>query len=214
MCKFIRGMVLLMLVLITSCSSIGGLFSNDPCEGEGCDSAGQRDNSNTTQEWYCYGKNDGGEWQCENKRDRGKIVAIAPDNPVPAQAQPVSPTQPDVVRPAEIIAASSAITQSVNPAVGSERILQQPEDFYAVQLVAMEDEASVLSYASQNEISDPLYARISSQGKDWFVLLLGLYAEKSAATEANEVWMQTRNLKIKPWIRKLGPLQDAIRAAQ
>ena len=214
MCKLIRGMVLLMLVLISSCSSIGGLFSNDACEGEGCDSAGRRDNSDTRPEWYCYGKNDGGEWQCENEQDRGKIVAIAARNPVPAQAPSVGPTQLDAVRPEPLIAASSGITQPVTAPVGSEQILQQPEDFYAVQLVAMEDETSVLSYASQNEISDPLYARINSQGKDWFVLLLGLYADKIAATDANEAWMQTRNLKIKPWIRKLGPLQDAIRAAQ
>jgi septal ring-binding cell division protein DamX len=44
-------------------------------------------------------------------------------------------------------------------------------------------------------------------------LLLGIYPNKSAAEKAASDWIAAKNLKVKPWIRPLGPLQDAIREA-
>ena len=98
-------------------------------------------------------------------------------------------------------------------ATGSEEILSLPGDYFTVQLMAMKNEQKVLDYASDNGIENPLYVRILSQDVNWYVLLLGTYADQSAANDAKTDWAETRVLDVEPWTRRLSPLQDAIRLA-
>ena len=94
------------------------------------------------------------------------------------------------------------------------QILTAPRDYYAVQLLALKRESDLLEYASLNGISEPFYMPIASGGSNWFVLLLGVYADKQSAETAMADWEKTKTLKIRPWVRQLGQLQDAMRAAQ
>ena len=94
------------------------------------------------------------------------------------------------------------------------QLLDAPRNYYAVQLLALKRESDLLEYASINGISEPLYMPIASGGTNWFVLLLGVYADKQSAETAMADWEKTKTLKIRPWIRQLGQLQDAMRAAQ
>tara|TARA_B100000315_G_scaffold260784_1_gene325201 strand:+ start:16024 stop:16575 length:552 start_codon:yes stop_codon:yes gene_type:complete len=96
---------------------------------------------------------------------------------------------------------------------GATSILQQPAGFYTVQLIALQDESKILAYARDNGLKYPLYAQIHSQGRTLYVLLLGLYPDRLLAARAKDEWAAARHLSAKPWIRELGPLQDAIRLA-
>jgi septal ring-binding cell division protein DamX len=96
---------------------------------------------------------------------------------------------------------------------GATSILQQPYAFYTVQLIALQDENSVLQYAQDTGLKYPLYAQIQSKGRTMYVLLLGCYPDRLSAVHAKEDWSRSKNLSVRPWVRQVGPLQDAIRLA-
>lgn len=106
---------------------------------------------------------------------------------------------------------SSAGNAQVNQ--GATSILQQPAGFYAVQLIALQSERKILNYARDNGLKYPLYAQIQSQGRTFYVLLLGCYPDRLSAARAKDEWSSTKKVTSKPWIRDLGSLQDAIRLA-
>jgi tetratricopeptide (TPR) repeat protein len=108
-----------------------------------------------------------------------------------------------------------AVEQDTQPATvtigqGAEYILQQPPDYYAVQLVALQDEDKTLQYAADKGLDSPLYLRIFSKGVNWYVLLLGIYPDNSSAEIAVEEWNESGKPPIKTWIRQLGALQKMI----
>jgi tetratricopeptide (TPR) repeat protein len=89
-------------------------------------------------------------------------------------------------------------------------ILRQPSGFYAVQLLAGQDQSKMLDYARDIGLQDPLYTQIQSKGQLSNVLLLGVYPDARSAFQARKEFASTRDLSVKPWIRELGPLKDAI----
>ncbi len=201
------------LILISSLSGCGlydRFIKSDECEDGSCDTPALLDNTNTQQEWFCYGEQEGGNWDCGNERDAMKISKIMPKQTQSESSNvrigdPVETTLTETVEPPVVKSAATSAAKNMNAA-----ILEQPADHYAVQLIAMKDEARVLAYAGLNGILEPLYARIRSQDTDWYVLILGTYPDKASAEAAMEAWSTAKTLKVKPWIRQLGPLQDAI----
>jgi septal ring-binding cell division protein DamX len=146
---------------------------------------------------------------------------------VPSENQPVAPPTPIEVllqqTPLTMLQATGtreinaikdpAESTEMSSATGSDEVLSLPGDYFTVQLIAMKNEQKVLEYATDNGIENPLYVRILSQDINWYVLLLGTYADQSAANDAKADWEETRVLEVKPWTRRLSPLQDAIRLA-
>ncbi|MBT3709377.1 MAG: hypothetical protein HOG19_08035 [Gammaproteobacteria bacterium] len=108
---------------------------------------------------------------------------------------------------------TEAATLESAPPEQNNSLLEQPADYYTIQLIALPQQSEVMEYAETNGITAPLTALINSQGTPWHVLLLGIYPNKSAAEKAASDWIAAKNLKVQPWIRPLGPLQDAIREA-
>ncbi len=102
---------------------------------------------------------------------------------------------------------------TANTVAGTRQVLENPEDYYAVQLIALREQEGVLQYARRNGMSDPLYMRISNGGDHWYILLLGIYPDRAAARSAAEAWTRDRPVEVKPWVRRLGPLQKAARTA-
>jgi septal ring-binding cell division protein DamX len=230
------GTILMTIMFLSSCSWFGGTFGKDDAD---CP-AGACDDPNTTEQtgteaWYCYGVEKDRSWDCGRNEQPEKITSIDPSAARKAPPPILPPAANEVADIKESESAAEAtstvpatpitlpITQpvesvSVVSPSGSEQggkyILEQPADSYTVQLIAMQEEGSVLTYASHNGIDAPLYARIESKDADWFVLLLGTYTNRQSAEEAKDSWESTRTLKIRPWVRNLGPLQDAIRLAQ
>lgn len=108
----------------------------------------------------------------------------------------------------------SSLPSSHEANQGASSILQQPAGFYAVQLVALQHEYKILKYARAKGLKYPLYAQIQSRGRISYVLLLGVYPDRLSATRAMDEWIGIGNLSVTPWIRQLGPLQDAMAAAE
>ena len=222
MFKLRHGMLLTLVILTTGCANLknplnwGGLFGKKACEGESCEQTNLLDQTNANQEWYCYGKKDGSDWECENSRDPSKIVSVTPrQRSAATESARAARSEQAFVEPVASQAAAME-TKPLRPRAlsGEERILNQPNNFYAVQLLALQEQAGVLKYANRNGLADPLFAKINSQGTDWYVLLLGIYSDRSSAVRAKTEWERAKTLKVKPWIRQLGPLQNAIEAAR
>ena len=239
--KLIYAIILFMLVLTTGCSTFDtplfDLLSKKGCKGGNCQQVDILDNTNADQEWYCYGEQGTTDWQCENKRDPSKIVAVVPKTTQPTSPGLPQPSEPAFIAPIPTQAVASGSNRRpggarpVNPrqistkqaasrqtapwqATANQKILAQPAGFFAVQLIALQDKTRIISFAQQHGLLNPTYARINSKGKIWYTLLLGIYPDRSSAVQAKQAWENSRNVAVKPWVRPLGALQDAIRATR
>jgi hypothetical protein len=202
------GIAALLLLCLSSCSIFGKKSDGDVCADGACDQTLGDNKTQIPRSWYCYGVQEDRSWDCSKEPRPEMITAV-----VPIRTKGVAiPTSIDVLlqrnAPAVQQAAESTKTSS---ATGSEEILSLPGDYFTVQLMAMKNEQKVLEYASDNGIENPLYVRILSQDINWYVLLLGAYPDQSAADNARAAWEEARDLEVKPWTRRLSPLQDAIR---
>ena len=218
--KLKHYVLVICLISSSGCAYTAGLLFNneEDCKGAACNDTGLTQYPTSGAQGYCYGNEDESDWLCDSEPDSSKIANGA-DKPTGADKKPAStPVQwsnPAPVWPAEPPRAQpTVITSSWRvSAVGRDSLMQQPRGSYTVQLAALREEEILLKYAKSNGISEPLYARISNQGSNWYVLLLGVYENRTAAIEAKESWVRSNNIDRKPWVRNLGLLQDAVRAA-
>ena len=212
----------LFLLCLSSCSIFGKKSNGDECTGEACDQATGDNEAQIPRSWYCYGVQEDRSWDCSKEPRPEMITAIVPsDNRPVALPKPIDVLLQQI--PLTMLQATGTsethtITETTessetSSAAGSDEILSLPGDYFTVQLMAMKNEAKVLEYATDNGIENPLYVRILSQDINWYVLLLGTYVDQSAANNAKADWEESRVLEVKPWTRRLSPLQDAIRLA-
>ena len=91
-------------------------------------------------------------------------------------------------------------------------ILDLPDDFFAVQLVAVSSKEALETYANTHQLSGMSAARVYANGQLYFVLLLGVYETRERAEQAIAS-LQGPLAELEPWIRSVGSLQDAMVAA-
>ncbi len=214
--EFNKCVLVLFLIPLSGCTYLGGFFnSKDECKGAACTGEALVEGKKSNLQWYCYGKEDASDWQCENSRDPSKIVAVVPKSrtsesryrkPAPVIQPESAPSVPKAPKLSNTVSSGSKVDNRKS-------LMDEPVDSFAVQLVASPEKEKVLEFAKSNDMDDPLYVRINHQGGNWYVLLLGIYTSRTDASEAKESWMKNRSVKTKPWIRELGPLQEAVRAA-
>ena len=88
-------------------------------------------------------------------------------------------------------------------------IIDLPDEFWAVQLVAVSSKEALEKYAEQNQLAGMSAARISDGTSFYYVLLLGIYETQEKAQKA--VASLTAPLaQHDPWIRSLASLQAAM----
>lgn len=191
-----RFIVILLLVLqISSCA---WFTRNNDCVGDNCDTPKLLKTKTTNKKWYCYGKSDSEHWDCVDKPAPEKITAI----------------NPQVEQPAPAPLAQAPTKQAVQPLYdGTQTILNEPKDHYTVQLIALTSKKGIEDYAMIHGVTSPMYVYIKDPNQPMYILLLGTYADQDKALDAKERWQRTHQLKEEPWVRKLGPLQDAINKA-
>jgi septal ring-binding cell division protein DamX len=91
----------------------------------------------------------------------------------------------------------------------SDDIFSYPKHYYAVQLMAVKDKRLILEFITKYQLGDPPYGALLSKGERWEVLLLGVYPDRATAEQA--IQRLPADFPIaQPWIRPLGPLQEAI----
>lgn len=91
-------------------------------------------------------------------------------------------------------------------------ILDLPPNYYAVQLVALSSKEALEAYAKKNNIRGMSAARVATGEKIFYILLLGIYENRSNAEQAIDSLTAPFNT-LGSWIRSVGSLQKAMLAA-
>lgn len=225
----------MIVTLITACASDQKVA---PCKGSQCKTTELLDNSASKQEWYCYGKENGGDWHCGNQSDKTKIVAIAPRKAAP-NARPVASSRPrldtltgtttetetipKLTIKTQSIKKKTTQTEKIDPdsspkvaraldalSLNSKPLIEAPKDYYTLQIIALLDEDKLLEYIEAKDIGEHIIANTLSQGSQWYVLLVGMYAGYSEAKNAQLAWSEKHPGQSTPWIRDIGSIQDAL----
>lgn len=147
------------------------------------------------------------------------------DTPIPPRepseeadpGPPGDPPLPDAPAPPPAAAAGSddAVPEHVRLAYRPPEpvaLTELPDDFYAVQLLAMSSKEGLETFVEQERLEGISAARVERDGKLFYVLLLGIYETEDLAQRA--VAALPRPLQgTRPWIRRLGSLQAAMHRA-
>lgn len=95
---------------------------------------------------------------------------------------------------------------------GPVSLLDLPEDFWAVQLVAVSTREALEAFALEHQLKGMSAAQVASDDDIYYVLLLGIYESFDNAQQAIVDLPPPFDVN-QPWIRQLGSLQTAMRAA-
>lgn len=95
--------------------------------------------------------------------------------------------------------------EPVDEPVVANSISETPASYFGIQIVASSTMDKMKAFAAEHGISDNLSTQITVDGKQWYVLLLGVYPtlEEAKAALAGIEGKFTTN----PWIRKISSLQ-------
>ena len=145
-------------------------------------------------DWFC-GAGADGQWECVQDQ---ALVA----NPDLRKEGPVSKDTP-----------ASALAPEEPARAEREPVLEWSARHYAVQLIALESEQAVNGLADGLAIAGLVRARVESGGRLFHVLLAGPYAERRDAVAAGTRLVR-RMPTLEPWVRSVGPLQEAVRRAK
>lgn len=83
-----------------------------------------------------------------------------------------------------------------------------PANYFTVQVVASSSMENLKFFARQHNLSDQWTARTNVNGKNWYVLLLGVYPTRGEAVSAL-AGVRSR-LDTTPWVRSMGSLQAVL----
>ena len=142
---------------------------------------------------------------------------IAPA-PAPPAADPVE--EPQIEAPAEPpttnaqIRNDQTLPKHVRLAYQPKQavsLMDLPDDFYAVQLIALSGKENLENFAKEQKIKGMSAAEVLSDDKLMYVLLLGIYETRALAEEASSDLGPPFE---SPWIRSMGSLKKAMSAAE
>ena len=195
----------------------------------GCSTTGQQTDiaGTTLRPWFCQSSDDNEEWDCvrsESLVRNPKTEAIKREQ---RQAQVVDaqisedsrsiPTKTDTEPPKTISPTSNSKSSELpvyfRLAYRTEEpvpLLDLPKSFWAVQLIALSNKDALEKYANASYLVGLSGARVASNGKLLYVLLLGVYESKELARQAVASLPNKEAMKPSPWIRSLDSLQKAM----
>ncbi len=90
------------------------------------------------------------------------------------------------------------------------RMLDLPPDFFAVQLLASSSKENLERFAAKSALRGLAAARIASNDKLLYILLLGIYPSRETAEQAAAAMPENVLEDVAPWVRSLGSLQRAM----
>ncbi|MFK7733845.1 MAG: SPOR domain-containing protein [Pseudomonadales bacterium] len=92
-------------------------------------------------------------------------------------------------------------------------VIDLPADMFAVQLIAVSTRKQVEAFVELHNLWDMTAVKVSKAGKPLYVLIPGVYKSRVDA-ESAVASLPVSVQQLKPWIRPLGGLQQAMRDAK
>ena len=131
-----------------------------------------------------------------------ELSAPEPSEPEPAEPPPLTTASPERNQEPAYAALAYRPDEPV-------RIIDLPEDFYAAQLLAVSTKAQIENFVIEQDLYNMSAARIEREGQILYVLLLGVYETKDRALSAVQQMPDAVRV-LKPWVRPIDGLQDAM----
>lgn len=110
--------------------------------------------------------------------------------------------------PIEVMEPEPVVVEEPVVMVSGGSLAQQPDEYFAVQVVASSTMKQLSTFASNNQISEQWVAETMVGGKTWYVLMLGVYPTRA---EAEQALSGVSSLYTRPWIRTVGSIKAVMR---
>ena len=176
--------------------------------------------------WFCQTTSDDEGWDCV--QDEALAANPKPDRlPQPRQPQSTAIEPPIPAPPPEPVAAETDSLRDQSPIVmdpelpphvalayrpeSAVSLLDLPDKFWAVQLLAVSSKAALEDYARKNNLRGMSAAEIVSGGSRFYILLLGIYETRERAERAVAGLPPPFD---DHWIRSLGSLKQGMLEAE
>lgn len=136
-----------------------------------------------------------------------------------APAKPVQAAKPAVTKPATTVASAKPATAASKPAAatggagGSSWYQSQSGSRYSVQVLGTGSEASAKAFISQQGGGEYRYFRKNLQGKPFYVVTYGSFADRASAQAAIKK-LPAKIQASKPWARPFSSIQQDIAGAR
>ncbi|MBD9515532.1 AAA family ATPase [Pseudomonas sp. PDM22] len=136
-----------------------------------------------------------------------------------APAKPVQAAKPAATKPATTVASAKPATAASKPAAatgsagGSSWYQSQAGSRYSVQVLGTGSEASAKAFISQQGSGDYRYFRKNLQGKPFYVVTYGSFADRASAQAAIKK-LPAKIQASKPWARPFSSIQQDIAGAR
>lgn len=91
-------------------------------------------------------------------------------------------------------------------------LLDLPGDYYALQLAIRDSQAGIEAFERAHGLTGLPQVRVARRGRLAYVLLAGVYRDREAAAQARDGFPK-RLGSMRPWVRRLRSLQEAMRQA-
>lgn len=219
----LRLPIMLLFALLVACGR-GGILQG-----------GKLEIPQSTGNWFCQPGTGGDEWDCiqdeELARSPQLAAATTPAPPVEEsgegpEAEPPEPAatespvprdvepgavqeQPPIEEPS---AADPEPPKAAEPELDADGLMGLPDDYFAVQLVALDSAAELSAFVDTHGLGYLPHARVERDGRIHHVLLLGFY-ESYALAEAASLDPPAPIEPGDAWIRPLAGLKRAVARA-
>lgn len=97
------------------------------------------------------------------------------------------------------------VESTMNAQLETGNLRSVPTNYFTVQVCASSSMENLRFFARQHNLSDQWAARTNVNGKNWYVLLLGVYPSRGEAVTA--LGSVRNRLDTTPWVRSMGSLQ-------
>ena len=171
--------------------------------------------------WFCEMSKEGG-WHCV--QDPSQIANPQPTRvPQPLAQPPIAERRSPSAVPNPVPPVPSEPVREPRPALlyqqlaylpeESVALVDLPESFYVIQLVALRSEADLEAFAIDHGLPRLSGALVEKNGDLWFVLFAGVYEDLDTAQRA--MASLPENLKaMNPWLRPMASLREAMLRAE
>lgn len=92
---------------------------------------------------------------------------------------------------------------------GKTWLLRQKPNAYTLQILGVHDRLTLNKFLTQHPLNEIAMYKTTFQNKDWYVVLYGIYPNRSQAEEARKT-LPTSLRETQPWIRSLASVHNSI----
>jgi DamX protein len=137
----------------------------------------------------------------------GQVLRV--DNPASAEFAATTEPQPTETTGDSLI--NPSLLLSVDDVKGEDWLLTQHPQTYTLQVLGAHDPLTLKTFLRHHALTDIALFKTDYRDRDWYVLLHGIYPDRSQAMLALQALPSDLRQATRPWPRTLASIQARIR---